>query len=108
MLMRAVEPFAQVRRGFVGGLTIEGHHRCGDARNPDDMGAPAFFGDPRHFDDKGSTRNSSFETVPHDVFFLENGNAKQQRFYGSCVAKQAKGSTKAERDRALVTIRAEY
>ena len=69
MLMRAVEPFAQVRRGFVGGLTVKGHHRCGDARNPDDMGAPAFFSDPRHFNDKGSPGNSSFETMAHDVFF---------------------------------------
>jgi hypothetical protein len=107
MLMRTVEPFAQVRGGFVGRLPVKGHHRCGDARDPDDMGAPAFFGDPRHLNDKGSPGNSSFESMAHDVF-SGNGKEKQQRFYGSGEAKQAKGSTKAERDRAPVMIRTEY
>ncbi len=51
-----------------GGLAVEGHHRRRHARNPDDMGAPAFFGDPRHFDDEGSAGNSSFKTVPHDSY----------------------------------------
>jgi hypothetical protein len=30
------------------------------------VGTPPFFGDPCHFNDKGSARNSSFETMPHD------------------------------------------
>jgi hypothetical protein len=68
MLVSAVEPVAQVRRCFIGRFTVEGHHRRRHARYPDDMGAPAFFGDPRHFNDEGSTRNSSFETVPHDCY----------------------------------------
>src|SRR5688500_12654004 len=67
MLVCAVEPGAEIRRRFIGRLTVEGHHRCRHARYPDDMGAPAVFGDPRHFNDEGSTRNNSFETVPHEV-----------------------------------------
>src|SRR5688572_16048662 len=35
------------------------------------MRAPAFFGDPRHFNDEGSARNNSFETVPHGVYVSE-------------------------------------
>ena len=66
MLVGAVEPVAQVGRGLVGRFAVEGHHRCRHARNPDDMGAPAFFGDPRHFNDKGSAGNYSFKTMPHD------------------------------------------
>src|SRR5215208_3311110 len=65
--MRPIEPVAQVRRRLIRRFAVEGHHRCRDARYPNDMGAPAFFGDPRHFNDKGSTRNGSFKTVPHDV-----------------------------------------
>ena len=68
MLVRTVEPVAQVRRGLIGRLAIEGHHRRRYVRNPDDMGAPAFFGDPRHFNDERSARNGSFETMPHDVY----------------------------------------
>ena len=68
MLVGAVEPGAQVRGRLIGRFAIEGHHRCRHARYPDDMRAPAFFGDPRHFNDERSTRNSSFETVPHDGY----------------------------------------
>ena len=68
MLMRTVEPFAQVRRRFVGRFTVERHHRRRYARYPGDVGSPAFFGDPCHFNDKGSTGNSSFETVPHSGY----------------------------------------
>jgi hypothetical protein len=78
VLVRAIEPDAQVRCGLIGRLAVEGHHRRRDARNPDDMGAPAFFGDPRHFNDKGSTCNSSFKTMPHDFEFpeIEAGGVK--------------------------------
>ena len=70
MLVRAVEPVAETRGGLVGGLAIERHHRCRHARYPDDVRAPAFFGDPCHFNDKRSTRNSSFELVPHDGVWI--------------------------------------
>ena len=66
MLMRTVQPLAQLGRGFVGGFTVERHHCRRHARNPDNMGAPAFFGDPRHFNDEGSTGNSFFKAMPHD------------------------------------------
>ena len=66
MLVCAMQPVAQVRRRFVRRFAIEGHHRGGHARNPDDVGAPAFFGDPCHFNDERSARYDSFETVPHD------------------------------------------
>ena len=39
------------------------------------MGAPAFLGDPRHFNDKGPTGNSSFKTVPHDFDLLMTAKA---------------------------------
>ncbi len=68
MLVSAVEPVAQVRGRLIGCFAVEGHHRRRHARNPDDMGAPAFVGDPRHFNDEGSTRDGSFETVPHDGY----------------------------------------
>jgi hypothetical protein len=62
------------------------------------MGAPAFFGDPRHFDDEGSTRNSLFKAMPHDFISAGKWIEEQQRFYAPRDAKQAKGSTKALRD----------
>ena len=68
MLVCAVEPGAQVRGRLIGRFAVEGHHRGWHARNPDEMGAPAVFGDPCHFNDKGSTGNSSFKAVPHDGF----------------------------------------
>ena len=68
MLMRTVEPVAQVRRRLIGRLTIKGHHRRRHARNPDEMCAPAVFTDPRHFNDKGPAGNGSFEAVPHDSY----------------------------------------
>ena len=69
MLMRAIEPLAQVGRRFVRGFSVERHHRSGDARNLDDVRAPAFFGDPRHLDDKGSAADDFFETMTHDVMY---------------------------------------
>ena len=69
--MGAVEPVAEVGGGLVGCLTIERHHGCRHPGNPDNVGAPAFFGDPCHFDDEGSAGNGSFKTVPHDVYECE-------------------------------------
>ena len=68
--MRAVQPLAQLGCRLVRGFAIEGHHRRGHAWNPDDMRAPAFFGDPRHFNDEGPAGNSSFKAVPHDSMYL--------------------------------------
>jgi hypothetical protein len=36
------------------------------------MSAPAFFGNPRHFNDKGPAGYRSFKAVPHDVYESEN------------------------------------
>src|SRR5262245_14473010 len=66
VLVGAVEPGAEVRSGFVGRLTVEGHHRGGHTRDPDDMGSPAFVRHPRHFDDEGASGDYFFKAVPHD------------------------------------------
>ena len=42
------------------------------------MGAPAFFGDPCHFNDKGSTRYGSFETVPHVGYDYSENEEEEQ------------------------------
>ena len=69
------------------------------------MRTPAFFGDPRHFNDEGSAGNNSFETVPHGVYVSEvNG---KRGFYALSAAKQAKRSTKARSDRNTAANRAE-
>ena len=105
--MRAVEPVAEMRGGLIWCLAIERHHRCRHARNPDDVRTPALFGDPRHFNDKGSTGNSSFKTVPHDGYLFRKLKREAGRFYGSRDAKQAKRSTKAARHRSSAAILSE-
>ena len=66
VLVGAVEPVAEVGGGFIGRLAVEGHQRRRHARNAHNMGAPAFFGDPRHFDDEGATGNNSLKAMPHE------------------------------------------
>ena len=66
MLVSAVEPVAQMRRGFVGCLTIERHHSRRHARNPRDMGSPAFLGYPRHFNDERTSGYDFFKAMLHD------------------------------------------
>ena len=66
MLVGAVEPVAQVGCRFIGCLTVKGHHGGWYARNPHNVGAPAFFGHPCHFNDKGTARNNSFNAMLHD------------------------------------------
>jgi hypothetical protein len=100
VLVGPVEPVAQIRCCLVGRLAVEGHHRGWDARNPDEMRTPAFFGDPRHFNDEGSAGNNSFETVVHGVYVSEVKTKEEQKgFYAVSVAKQAKRSTKARSNR---------
>jgi len=105
--MGPVKPLAQVGRGFVRGLTVERHHRGGHPGNPDDMRPPALFGDPRHFNDEGSSGNGFFETVPHDFYVSWNWLEKQHRFYAARTGKQAKESTKAASLGPFAMIRAE-
>ena len=97
MLVGAVEPVAEVGCGFVRCFAIERHHRRRDARNAHNMGAPAFLGHPRHFNDERAAGNNSFKAMPHDYsadkLILKSENEEQSRSYVTCGAKQAKRST---------------
>jgi hypothetical protein len=66
MLVSTVEPVGQARRRLVGRLPVEGHHRRGHARYPDEAGAPPFFADPCHLDEITPAGNRSFESMPHN------------------------------------------
>ena len=99
VLVRAVEPVAQIGCGLVGRLAIEGHHRRRHARNPDDMGAPAFFGDPRHFDDEGSAGNSSFKAVPHDSYEVQENEMRSTEILRT--VRSETSETKYEGRRAI-------
>ena len=67
MLVGAGEPIAQVGRRLVRRFAVEGHHRGGHARYPDDTSAPTLFGHPYHLNEVTTAGNDSFKTMPHNI-----------------------------------------
>ncbi len=66
VLVGAVEPVGEMGCRLVRSLSVEGHHCCWNAGNPDDVRPPALVGYPRHLDDVRTTGNGTFKAMPHD------------------------------------------
>lgn len=61
--VRAGQPVAEVRGGFIGRLAIEGHQRGRDTGNAGDLRAPPVVGDASDFDHVLTSRDHGFDTL---------------------------------------------